>query len=93
MYKVSIDLGGTNTRVCLVDGVDVLKKESFATISDPIKNFERVIEILDDYKIGKEEVINIGSPGPLNPNTGELGHLPNLEHFGNFNIKEFFSNK
>jgi glucokinase len=84
---VGIDLGGTETKIGLVDGDgDILKKEIIST--DVEDGFRKVIskvgmtvlEMLKKENISKNEIlgIGIGSPGSVDRNTGIVLFSPNF---------------
>ncbi len=91
---ISIDIGGTNTRVALMQDKKILKIEKFSTnniFEDEVEKIKNVI-----IKIGTSfEGISISAPGPADYKRGIFGDLPNLP-WENKNIiqslKQEFSN-
>ncbi|MBN2781500.1 MAG: ROK family protein [Candidatus Marinimicrobia bacterium] len=89
-YYAGIDFGGTGIKVGIIDEKgNILIKDSFVT--DPRKSGNEIVEhiaectkkVIDDSKLPQEQIlgIGIGSPGLLNPETGQLKivtNIPNL---------------
>ncbi len=89
-YYVGIDFGGTGIKVGIIDEKgNILIKDSFVT--DPRKSGNEIVEhiaectkkVINDSKLPQEHIlgIGIGSPGLLNPETGQLKivtNIPNL---------------
>ncbi|MCF7832512.1 MAG: ROK family protein [Candidatus Marinimicrobia bacterium] len=89
-YYVGIDFGGTGIKVGIIDeNGKIIIKDSFVT--DPKKNGDEIVKhiaectqkVMDDSKLPQEDImgIGIGSPGLLNPETGQLKvvtNIPNL---------------
>ena len=89
-YYVGIDFGGTGIKVGIIDeNGKILIKDSFVT--DPQKSGDEIVKhiaectqkVMDDSKLSQENIlgIGIGSPGLLNPETGQLKivtNIPNL---------------
>ena len=89
-YYVGIDFGGTGIKVGIIDeNGKILIKDSFVT--DPQKSGDEIVKhiaectqkVMDDSKLPQENIlgIGIGSPGLLNPETGQLKivtNIPNL---------------
>lgn len=78
-YAVGIDIGGTNTRVVLVDETyHIIRKEVFPTIvEDPNKNNECIKAIIDSFDIVLQGV-GVSCPGPLDLQHGVVLTPPNL---------------
>jgi len=89
-YYVGIDFGGTGIKVGIIDeSGKILIKDSFVT--DPKKSGDEIVKhiaectqkVMDDSKLPQENIlgVGIGSPGLLNPETGQLKivtNVPNL---------------
>lgn len=89
-YNVGIDFGGTGIKVGIIDETGkIVIKDQFVT--DPAKDGEAIVahiaecaqKVMDDSGIPQEDIlgIGIGSPGLLNPETGQLKivtNVPNL---------------
>ena len=88
MYRIGIDLGGTNIKAGLMDeSYKILNKDSVPTGSE--RGFEAIVKdmaalVLDLLKresISKEDVIGvgIGSPGSIDSTTGVVTYSNNLD--------------
>ena len=78
-YAVAIDIGGTNTRVALVnEKLEITDRNQFATDpDDPKKTLEEIANVIKGYDC---EVTGIGMscPGPLDVIRGQILTPPNL---------------
>lgn len=91
-----IDLGGTSTRVGLYgDGMQLLGSCSMPTrvSAGPqscVQEMAESIRALGQNSLNGAEVlgVGIGSPGPINLQTGVLGLLPNLPGWENFPLRD-----
>lgn len=88
MYAVGVDIGGSQTRVAIVNNKgQVFKKESFKTLKDnPSENLKKVNEIIKSFD---QKVIGVGisCPGPLDLKNGIVLSPPNLPGWHNFHLK------
>lgn len=88
MYAVSVDIGGTQTRVACIDSLgNIIDRQAFSTfIDDPIKNLNEINTIIKSFD---KEFIGIGMscPGPLDLTKGIVLTPPNLPGWHNFNLK------
>lgn len=88
-YAVGIDIGGTNTRVALLnDAYEILEKVKFDTlVDDPIGNIHLIKEAIDSFQ---KEIIGIGvsCPGPLDLKKGMVLTPPNLKKWHYFPVVE-----
>lgn len=84
MVTLGIDLGGTKTAIALVDGGDILVKTRIET---PQTGFDTVVEAITAASLnllqesGQEAAVTragIGSPGPLDLQTGTILWAPNI---------------
>lgn len=79
-YAVGIDIGGTNTRVALIDQDYNLKERvQFDTnVEDPITTMNKIKEVIDFFD---KEIVGIGvsCPGPLDLIHGVILNTPNLK--------------
>lgn len=90
LYMAGIDIGGTNTRVALInERYEVLKRVQFPTdTQDPYQTIRRIKEIL---KENKETLIGAGlsCPGPLDLVHAKILTPPNLgKKWWNFAIEK-----
>ena len=78
-YAISIDIGGTNTRVSLIDeNYDVKGFETFRTDSqEPYNTLNMIKTIIESYD---KDVVGVGvsCPGPLDLKAGIILTPPNL---------------
>lgn len=92
-YAVGIDIGGTNTRVALIDSdYRVLERVQFDTdVENPaatLKKIEEAIKLFDKAVVG----IGVSCPGPLDLLHGVVLDTPNLRGgWRNFKIVEELS--
>lgn len=88
-YAASVDIGGTQTRVALIDeDGKVLSKQAFTTDSaDPINNLKKINDLI--LKL-EHPVIGVGMsvPGPLDLKNGIVLTPPNLPGWHGFHVKE-----
>lgn len=92
MYKVGIDIGGTNLRCAIFnDRMEMVKH--YKTPNDKQKNAEEnlapMIEFIKGFE-GEITSIGIGCPGPLDAHKGVILNPPNLQGWDNFPIVEHF---
>ena len=89
MYSIGVDIGGTQTRVALVDSMGrVIKRDAFVTYEhDPIKNLNEIKDMIESFDV---EVAGVGvsCPGPLDLKKGIVLTPPNLPGWHNFHLKE-----
>lgn len=83
-YAVGIDIGGTNTRIALIDEeAHILKRVQFPTfVQEPFENIKKIKEVIDSFS----KVISgvgVSCPGPLDLKKGIVLTPPNLKawHF------------
>lgn len=87
MYRIGIDLGGTNIAVGIVDeNRKIIETSSIPTelprdpedLAENIAEF--VLHILEEKRISHSEIISagIGIPGTVNPHTGMVEYANNL---------------
>ncbi|MEE0966408.1 MAG: ROK family protein [Bacilli bacterium] len=95
MFKVGIDIGGTNLR-CAIFDEGMNKVEYFKCPNNKSKkaeeNLKEMIDFIKSFN-GKIESIGIGAPGPLDAHKGLILNPPNLVGWDNFNIVEYFINE
>ena len=93
MYKVGIDIGGTNLRCAIFDDryniVDRYKTPNDPTLGAE-KNLAPMVEFIKKYEV---ESIGIGCPGPLDAHKGQVLNPPNLKGWDNFYIVKYFEEK
>lgn len=91
MYRIGIDIGGTQLRAALLDD-DMNIIDSFKTVNDRTmtgaQNMDRVIRFIRSVKEPLAG-IGIGSPGPLDLKKGIVVNPPNLVGWDNFEIVKY----
>lgn len=92
MYKVGIDIGGTNLRCAIFDERMQMVKH-YKTPNDKEKNaqenLKEMIDFINSFE-GDIQSIGIGCPGPLDAHKGIILNPPNLQGWDNFPIVEHF---
>ena len=77
--KAGIDIGGTNTRIALIDdSYNIIKRIQFNTDYDePLRTLHKINETIQSFN---EKIIGIGlsCPGPLDLINGKILNTPNL---------------
>ena len=92
-YAIAIDIGGTNTRVALVDETKTITdRKQFATnATDPNETLQAIADIIASYDC---DIVGVGMscPGPLDLIEGKILTPPNLtKGWHNFKIAEELS--
>lgn len=95
MYRIGIDIGGTQLRIALIDQdlkiVEVVKSANDRTRTAAENCAPLVDFILAKIAEGKQIAgVGIGSPGPLDMAHGLVLNPPNLVGWDNFPIVEYF---
>ena len=96
MYRIAIDIGGTQLRIALVDG-DYRIVEVSKTANDRTRDAEANCAPLVAWIRAKQAAgydlagIGIGSPGPLSLREGKILNPPNLVGWDSFEIVRYFS--
>ncbi|MCQ2491817.1 MAG: ROK family protein [Lachnospiraceae bacterium] len=83
MFTVAIDIGGTNTRVALVDeNLKIIKRTQFSTdTTNPEHTLDEIVEVIRGYGNDiQAQITGIGMscPGPLDLIHGKILTPPNL---------------
>jgi glucokinase len=93
-YAVGIDVGGTNTRVALINKqYEIIKRKQFLTNpSDPEVTLNQIKEVIVDFEC-KVEGIGISCPGPLDLINGVILTPPNLPGWHNYHLTERLQEK
>lgn len=78
-YAVGIDIGGTNTRVALInESYEIIERIQFLTdVDDPDKTMDKIVETISSFKL---DIVGVGMscPGPLDLINGKIIQTPNL---------------
>ena len=96
MYRIGIDIGGTQLRVALLDE-DFRIVEAYKCGNDPAHTAQEVCAPLVDFVRRQQAAglelagIGIGSPGPLDLRAGKVLNPPNLVGWDGFEIVRYFS--
>lgn len=93
-YAVGIDVGGTNTRVALIDETyQLIERKQFLTDgNEPDRTLDEIKRIMDGF--GKKiEGIGISCPGPLDLVRGTVLTPPNLPGWHFFPLTERLEQK
>lgn len=79
MYAIGIDIGGTNTRVALIDeNYNIVDRIQFLTdVNEPEITLNQIKDVIDSFN---KEIVGIGlsCPGPLDLINGRVLTTPNL---------------
>lgn len=86
--KVCIDIGGTNLRLAQVNEKLELSNLKVLKTGMPIISLDKIIEHISDLEFDQ---INISTCGPIDPNTGIYGQLPNLQSWSGFDLKRYLN--
>jgi len=97
-FYAGVDLGGTNVRCAIVNAQAEVKSEVVKVKTPKEEGPDAVMDAIVTI-IGKAaksaglslqdiEAIGIGSPGPLNSDTGRIVYTPNLKGFENYPVTE-----
>lgn len=91
-YVAAIDIGGTSTRVALVDqDYNLIKRVQFATKKDnPEENMKQAASIILSFE-EKPEAVGICIPGILDPKTSLITISSNLPEWIGFPVTETLS--
>ena len=86
-YTVGVDIGGTNTRVALInDRYEVVERESFSTDAvNPLVTVEKISEVVKSFN-GDVVGIGVSCPGPLDLYEGVVLTPPNLSGWHGFEV-------
>lgn len=81
-YAIAIDIGGTNTRVALIDeNYEIKDRQQFTTDNnDPDVTLDKIAAVIKNQTNGLKEVVGVGMscPGPLDLIGGSILTTPNL---------------
>ena len=106
MYRIGVDIGGTQLRAAVFDSdFTILQREQFS--NDRTKSAEENIDniiafinsLLDKERQGAQAACNycagigVGCPGPLDFAAGRVLNPPNLYGWNNFNLVSYIEGK
>ena len=94
-YAVAIDIGGTNTRVALIDEeLNIISREQFSTDNkEPENTLNEISHIIKSFD---KDIVGVGMscPGPLDLINGKVLTPPNLNgKWHNLEISKVLSEK
>ena len=85
--KITIDIGGTNTRIALFKNGDITEIKRFPTIQTFKLEMKEIISTIKSFDSEEKiEGIGISTPGPTDYENGVFGWVPNLQQWENCNI-------
>ncbi|ASP28073.1 glucokinase [Spiroplasma corruscae] len=88
--KLAVDIGGTNIRIAIIDGKNIVVKDSITSEpNDFEKNFKEIIELTNKWSYDID-FIGICCPGPYDPKTGIIINSNNLPGWNGIPLKEKF---
>ena len=96
---VAVDLGGTQIRVAVLRGSQLLSRVGLLTGEHPLPErifpriFQAIQQALTQADVSLEQIvgIGIGAPGPLDSRTGIVYSPPNLAGWKNVPVRDLFS--
>jgi len=98
-FVVGVDLGGTQVRVAVLQGATLLSRVDLLTGENPLPDrlFPRIYDAIqqacEQAGTRTEQIagIGIGSPGPLNGESGIVFDPPNLPGWHNVPLRDLFA--
>ena len=80
MYTAGIDIGGTNTRIAIVnEAYEIMQRVQFSTDTEnPIATLKKIQEVVQGFGIHVDGV-GLSCPGPLDLKHGVILDTPNLK--------------
>lgn len=101
MSVIGVDLGGTNLRVGLLQGDQVLWKRALPTEAARGPGFivERICELIGAALQASREIgqlvvgVGIGCPGPVNPFIGQVDNPPNLPGWEQVPLRDLLASR
>lgn len=93
-YSVGIDVGGTNTRVALIDeNYHIIERKQFSTDAEnPEKTLDTMKDIINGFRC-QVEGIGISCPGPLDLINGVILTPPNLPGWHHYYLTDRLQEK
>ena len=103
-FILSIDIGGTVTKLAIIDkNLKIRKKKIYLTDTNTYKSSQRLIDklvreceiILNSVKIQKRQIeaIGVGVPGLVDFSKGIIHYLPNIPYFKNTPFRKILEDK
>lgn len=80
MYTAGIDIGGTNTRIALIDeAYEIIERKQFPTdVNNPQATLQKIQEAVQGFSVAIAGV-GLSCPGPLDLKQGIILDTPNLK--------------
>ena len=80
MYTAGIDIGGTNTRIALIDeAYEIIQRIQFPTdVNNPQATLQKIQETVQSFSVAITGV-GLSCPGPLDLKQGIILDTPNLK--------------
>lgn len=80
MYTAGIDIGGTNTRIALIDeAYEIIERIQFPTdVNNPQATLQKIQEVVQGFSVAIAGV-GLSCPGPLDLKQGIILDTPNLK--------------
>ncbi|MDO4942401.1 MAG: ROK family protein [Lachnospiraceae bacterium] len=93
-YAVGIDVGGTNTRVALIDeNYHLIERKQFSTDAEnPEKTLDHIKDVINGFGY-QIEGIGISCPGPLDLINGVILTPPNLSGWHHYHLTDRLQEK
>lgn len=91
-YAVGIDIGGTNTRIALIDqNYEIINRKQFCTDeNDPMKTMKQINDVIKSFEKDIKG-IGVSCPGPLDLMNQKVLTPPNLPGWHHFEISSELS--
>jgi len=87
--RIGVDIGGTNTKIGLVQDGKILRRRTIPTRQDPEQAIGELANALKEISLGIEiELIGIGCCGLIDHKEGIVRTPPNLPKWHNLKLKE-----
>ncbi|MGL4623926.1 MAG: ROK family protein [Culicoidibacterales bacterium] len=87
MKTIGIDIGGTQTRVAVFEGNQLIAQQRFATDTQNPKQQVQLLAQTINELTATYEAIGVACPGPLDVKTGTILNPPNLPGWHNFPLQ------
>lgn len=101
-FIISVDLGGTNLKLALLDlkykiiDKEILSTPTFVKREDLIKAIvDFVNKIIEDNRLNKQNILGVGLglPGPVNAACGIVHFFPNIPGWKEVNLKDILKKR
>lgn len=91
MITIGIDIGGTQTRIALVENGEIKQQQRMKTdVENPKQHLQAILKIIEAF--GENySAIGISCPGPLDLQTGTILTPPNLPGWHQFPLADYMT--